>query len=169
MPTENAPRGGNAFYVGKYGKGKGKDKGKGKGKGKDFDKGKRGAKRNRDTDASLSSFASSSSVPPAKHARITSNTCPVLTPEHNPSRPYRYCWFHGWIFSHSSNECKRILKSNDQARLNATSPTSTTPTSTTKRSLDKRRDLPSSLTLTSVVKVYVAAKIPKVEEVHKGG
>jgi hypothetical protein len=29
MPTENAPRGGNAFYVGK--KGKGKDKGKGVG------------------------------------------------------------------------------------------------------------------------------------------
>jgi hypothetical protein len=25
MPTENAPRGGNAFYVGKYGKGKGKE------------------------------------------------------------------------------------------------------------------------------------------------
>jgi hypothetical protein len=126
MPTENAPRGGNAFYVGKHVKGKGK----GKGKGKDNDKGKRGAKRNRDTDynaTSLSSFASSSSAPPTKHARITSNTCPVLTAEHNPSRPYRYCWFHGWIFPHSSNECKRILKSNDQARLNATSPTSTTP------------------------------------------
>ena len=125
MPTENAPRGGNAFYVGKQGKGKGKDKGKGK--GKDSDKGKRGAKRSRD-DTSLSSFASSSSsAPPAKHARITSNTCPVLTSEHNPSRPYRYCWFHGWIFSHSGIECKRILKSNDQARLNATSPPSTTP------------------------------------------
>jgi hypothetical protein len=126
MPTENAPRGGNAFYVGKHGKGKGKDKGKGK--GKDSDKGKRGTKRSRDTDTSLSSFASSSSsAPPAKHARITSNTCPVLTSEHNPSRPYRYCWFHGWIFSHSSNECKRIIKSNDQTRLNATSPASTTP------------------------------------------
>jgi len=108
--------------------GKGKEgKGKGKGKGKDSDKGKRGAKRSRD-DTSLSSFASSSSsAPPAKHARITSNTCPVLTSEHNPARPYRYCWFHGWIFSHSINECKRILKSNDQARLNATAPTSTTP------------------------------------------
>jgi hypothetical protein len=30
MPTEHAPRGGNAFNVGKYSKGKGKDKGKGK-------------------------------------------------------------------------------------------------------------------------------------------
>ncbi len=30
MPTENAPRGGNAFSIGK-GKGKGKDKGKGRG------------------------------------------------------------------------------------------------------------------------------------------
>jgi hypothetical protein len=34
MPTENTPRGGNAFYVGKS---KGK---KGKGKGKEHDKGK---------------------------------------------------------------------------------------------------------------------------------
>jgi hypothetical protein len=126
MAIENAPRGGNAFYVVKYDKGKGK----GKGKGKDNDKGKRGSKRNRDADnnaTSLSSFASSSSAPPAKHTRITSNTCPALTTEHNPARPYRYCWFHGWIFSHSSNECKRILKSNDQAHLNATSLTSTTP------------------------------------------
>jgi hypothetical protein len=63
MPTENAPRGGNAFYADKYGKGKGKDKGKSK--GKDYDKGKRGTKRNRDTDTSLSSFASSSSSAPA--------------------------------------------------------------------------------------------------------
>jgi hypothetical protein len=126
MPTENAPRGGNAFYVGKYTK----SKGKGKGKGKDNDKGKRGSKRNRDTDnnsTSLSSFASSSSAPPPKHARITSNTCPALTAEHNPAKPYRYCWFHGWIFSHSSTECKGILKSYDQTRLNASSPTSTNP------------------------------------------
>ena len=41
MPTEHAPRGGNAFYAGKD---KGKGRGKGKGKGKDQDKGKRGAK-----------------------------------------------------------------------------------------------------------------------------
>jgi hypothetical protein len=128
MPTEHAPRGGNAFYVGKHVKGKGKDKGKGK--GKDQDKGKRGSKRNRDTDnngTSLSSFASSSSDPPAKQARLTSNTTPALTTEHNPIKPYCYCWFHGWNFSHHGNKCKRILKSNDhiQARINATSPTST--------------------------------------------
>jgi hypothetical protein len=126
MPTENAPRGGSAFYVGKY---KGK---KGKGKGKDQDKGKgRGSKRNRDADdngTSLSSFASSSSDPPAKQAhRLRSNTTPALTAEHNPSKPYCYCWFHGWNFSHHGNNCKRILKSNDQARINATSTTSTNP------------------------------------------
>jgi hypothetical protein len=126
MPTENTPRGGNAFYVGKY---KGK---KGKGKGKDQDKGKgRVSKRNRDADNNgtslLSSFASPSSNPPAKQARLTYNTTPVLTAEHNPSKPYCYCWFHGWNFSHHGNTCKRILKSNDQARINATSPTSTNP------------------------------------------
>jgi hypothetical protein len=125
MPTENVPRGGNAFYVGKF---KGK---KGKGKGKDQDKGKgRGFKRTRDNDnnaTSLSTFASSSSAPPPKQARITSQTCPALTSEHNPAIPYRYCWFHGWIFFHTSNECKRIIKSNDQTRLNATSPSSTSP------------------------------------------
>jgi hypothetical protein len=124
MPTEHTPRGGNAFYVGKS---KGKKR---KGKGKDQDKGKgRGYKRTRDHDntTSLSPLASSSSAPPTKHARITSNTCPVLTAEYNPARPYRYCWFHGWIFSNCSTECKKILKSNDQARINATSPTSTNP------------------------------------------
>lgn len=125
MPTENAPRGGNAFYVGKS---KGK---KGKGKGKDQEKGKgRGSKRTRDNDnnaTSLSTFASSSSSAPSKQARITSQTCPALTPEHNPAKPYRYCWFHGWIFSHASNECKRIIKSNDQTRLNANGPSSTNP------------------------------------------
>ena len=41
MPTEHAPRGGNAFYANQD---KGKGKGKGKHKGKDKDKGKRGAK-----------------------------------------------------------------------------------------------------------------------------
>jgi hypothetical protein len=64
MPTEHAPRGGDAFYVGKYGKGK--NMGKGKGKGKDQDKGKRGSKRTRDADnnsTSLPSFASSSTDP----------------------------------------------------------------------------------------------------------
>jgi hypothetical protein len=74
MPTENAPRGGK----GKYGKGKGKDKGKSKGKG-------RGAELSHDSDStSLSSFGSSSSNPPAKHARITSQTTPILTTDHNP-------------------------------------------------------------------------------------
>ena len=124
MPTESAPRGGNASYVGKY---KGK---KGKGKSKDQDKGKgRGSKRTRDTDnsTSLSSFASSSSDPPNKQARLTSNTCPVLTTDHNPAKPYCYCWFHGWNFSHHGKNCKRILKSNDNARINATSSTSTNP------------------------------------------
>jgi hypothetical protein len=123
MPTENAPRGGNTFYVGKS---KGK---KGKGEGKDQDKG-RGSKRTKDADnngTSLSSFVSSSSDPPAKHARLTSNTTPALKAEHNPAKPYCYCWFHGWNFSHHGNKCKRILKSNDQARINATSPTSTNP------------------------------------------
>jgi hypothetical protein len=125
MPTASTPRGGNAFYVGKY---KGK---KGKGKGKDQDKGKgRGSKRTRDTDnngTSLSSFSSSSFEPPNKQARLTSNTCPTLTAEHNPAKPYCYCWFHGWNFSHHGKNCKRILKSNDNARINATSSTSTNP------------------------------------------
>ena len=61
MPTENAPRGGNAFSIGK-GKCKGKHKGKDtKGKG-------RGAKRGRDSDGdntSLSSCNTSSSSAPA--------------------------------------------------------------------------------------------------------
>jgi hypothetical protein len=122
MPTESAPRGGNAFYVGKQ---KGK---KGKGKSKDQDKGKgRGAKRPRDADnnsTSLSSFASSSSDPPNKQARLTFNTCPALTAD---QKPYCYCWFHGWNISHHGKTCKRILKSNDQPRINATSPTSTNP------------------------------------------
>jgi hypothetical protein len=64
MPTETAPRGGNAFYVtkGKDGKGKGKD-----GKGKDKDKDStRGTKRAMDPSTSLSSFGSSSSAPAAK-------------------------------------------------------------------------------------------------------
>jgi hypothetical protein len=130
MPTEHAPRGGNAFYVGKHGKGKGKDKGKGK--GKDQDKGKRGSKRNRDSDnneTSLSSFASSSSQQPSKQARLTSNTTPAMTAEHNPAKPYCYCWFHGWNFSPPGTKCKRILKSNDQGRINSTSSTSTNPPS----------------------------------------
>jgi hypothetical protein len=126
MPTESAPRGGNAFYVGKH---KGK-KGKG-GKTKDQDKGKgRGSKRTRDSDTSgtsLFSFASSSSETPNKQPRMTSNTCPTLTADHNPSKPYCYCWFHGWNFSHQGKNCKRILKSNDQVHINATSPTSTNP------------------------------------------
>ncbi len=126
MPTENAPRGGNTFSAekgkGKYGKGKGKDnKGKSKGKG-------RGAKRSHDSDStSLSSFGSSSSDPPAKHARITSQTTPMLTTDHNPDKPYIYCWFHGWNFSHRGSSCKRILKSGDQSRLNAANPATTTP------------------------------------------
>jgi hypothetical protein len=119
MPTEHAPRGGNTFYVGKS-KGK-REKARARIRTKARDAG-----LNAHT-TTLSSFASSSSAPPAKHARITSNTCPNLTAEHNPARPYRYCWFHGWIFAHPSNECKRILKSSDQACLNTTSPTSTTP------------------------------------------
>ncbi len=61
MPNENAPRGGNAFFIGK-GKGKGKYKGKDtKGRG-------RRTKRGRDSDSdttSLSSFNSSSSAAPA--------------------------------------------------------------------------------------------------------
>jgi hypothetical protein len=124
MPTENAPRGGNAFYVGKS---KGK-KGKG-GKGKDHDKGKgRGSKRTYDnTVTTLSTFASSSSDQSAKRPRVTSNTTPQITADHNPSKPYCYCWFHGWNFSHAGTSCKRILKSNDPLRINATSPTSTNP------------------------------------------
>ena len=123
MPTENAPRGGNAFMVGK-GKGKGKYKGKDKGKG-------RGTKRGRDYDSdttSLSSFNSTSSSAPApKNPRLTSNTVPALTADHNPNRPYLYCYFHGWNFSHRGSQCKRIAKSGDPARINATNPTSTTP------------------------------------------
>ena len=93
MPTENAPRGGNAFSVEKskrkYGKGKGKDKGKSKGKGC-------GAKRSHDSDStSLSSFGSASSDPTTKHARITSQPTPMLTTDHKPDKPYLYCWFHG--------------------------------------------------------------------------
>ena len=124
MPTESAPRGGNAFYVSKS---KGK-KGKG-GKGKDHDKGKgRGSKRTYDdTTTTLSTFASSSSDQPAKRPRVTSNTTPPTTAEHNPAKPYRYCWYHGWNFSHAGTNCKRILKSNDTSRINATSPTSTNP------------------------------------------
>ncbi len=130
MPTENAPRGGNAFYVGKGKDSKG-NKGKG-GKGKDPNKGKgRGSKRTHDNTATaLSTFASSSSSSsdqPAKRPRVTSNTTPPTTAEHNPSKPYCYCWFHGWNFSHPGTNCKRILKSNDHSRINATSPTSTNP------------------------------------------
>ena len=50
-----------------------------------------------------------------------------MTAEHNPAKPFCYCWFHGWNFSHAGNTCKRILKSNDQGRINSTSPTSTNP------------------------------------------
>jgi hypothetical protein len=82
MPTKSAPRGGNAYYVGK-GKCK-KDKGKGKGRDTDSE-----------TTASLSSFASFSSNSPIKSPRLTSHTAPVLTAEHNPEKPYLYCWFHG--------------------------------------------------------------------------
>jgi hypothetical protein len=125
-PTENAPRGGNAFYVGKS---KGK---KDKGKGKEHDKGKGcGFKRNYDnTGTSLSTFTSSSSSSsdqPAKRPRVTSNTTPSLTAEHNPSKLYCYCWFHGWNFSHPGTNCRKILKSNDNSRINATSPTIPTP------------------------------------------
>jgi hypothetical protein len=120
MPTENAPRGGNAFYVTKGKGGKGKGKGKG-GKGKDKDN-NRGTKRASDP-TSLSSFGSSSSAPAAKAPRLTSDTTPALTAEHNPDRPYMYCWFHGWNFSHRGNTCKRIMKSKDPTRFNATSPT----------------------------------------------
>ena len=127
MPTEHAPRGGNAFYAGKD---KGKGRGKGKGKGKDKDKGKRGDKRTRDSDTtttSLSAFGPTSSQPPTKQARLTSNTAPTVTSEHNPAKPFCYCWFHGWNFSHAGTTCKRILKSNDQGRINSASPTSTNP------------------------------------------
>jgi hypothetical protein len=122
MPTE-APRGGNAFYVTKGKGGKGKGKGS---KGKDKDN-TRGTKRAMDPSTSLSSFGSSSSAPAAKAPRLTSDTTPALTAEHNPDRPYLYCWFHGWNFSHRGNACKRIIKSRDPTRLNATSPTSTNP------------------------------------------
>ena len=128
MPTENAPRGGNAFFVGK-GRGKGKYKGKDpKGRG-------RGTKRGRDSDSdttSLPSFNSTSSGAPApKNPRLTSNTVPALTPEHNPNRPYNYCFFHGSNFSHRGTQCKRIAKSGDQSRINATTPTGTTPPGST--------------------------------------
>jgi hypothetical protein len=90
MPTENAPRGGNAFHVGKGKDSKG-NKGKG-GKGKDPNKGKgRGSKRTYDnTGTSLFTFASSSSSSSdqqAKRPRVTSNTTQPLTAEHNPSKP----------------------------------------------------------------------------------
>ena len=127
MPTEHAPRGGNAFYANQE---KGKGKGKGKHKGKDKDKGKRGTKRPRDSDTtttSLSAFGQTSSQPPTKQARLTSNTAPATTAEHNPLKPYHYCWFHGWNFSHPGHTCKRILKSNNQERISSTSPTSTNP------------------------------------------
>jgi hypothetical protein len=62
MPTENAPRGNNAFYVNKSKGGKGKGKG---GKNKDKDN-NRGTKRAMDPSTSLSSFGSSSSAPAAK-------------------------------------------------------------------------------------------------------
>jgi hypothetical protein len=68
MPTENAPHGGNAFYV---------TKGKG-GKGKDNNQ---GTKRALDPATSLSSFGSSSSAPAAKAPRLTSDTTPALTAE----------------------------------------------------------------------------------------
>jgi hypothetical protein len=125
MSTENAPRGGNAFYVGKY---KGEN---GKCKGKDQDKGKgRGSKRNRDADnngTSLSSFASPSSNPPAKQARLTSNTTPALTAEHNPSKPYPT------VTAGSTDEISPIMatnangSSNPTTRRASTSPTSNNP------------------------------------------
>jgi hypothetical protein len=120
MSSDEAVKQAEEMIEGKKGKG---------GKGKDHDKGKgRGSKRTYDnTVTTLSTFASSSSDQPAKRPRVTSNTTPQITADHNPSKPYCYCWFHGWNFSHAGTSCKRILKSNDPLRINSTSPTSTTP------------------------------------------
>lgn len=138
MPGETAPRGGNAFHA--KGKAKGKGKGKSKGKG---DKGKgrgHGQKRTHDgnsvadsSDPTLSSFAhsASNSSPNAWSTGSSSNPVTSLTTpsmqDVNPAKPYNYCYFHGWNFTHKGLLCKKMRQAFDMDKLHAVNPTSTTP------------------------------------------
>jgi hypothetical protein len=138
MPGETAPRGGNAFHA----KGKGKSKGKGKGKGKP-DKGKgrgHGQKRTNDgnavsssSDPSLSSFVSSASNSSTQAWSTGSSSNPItsLTEPYmqdvNPEKPYWYCYFHGWNFTHKGLLSKKMRHAFDVDKLHAVNPTSTTP------------------------------------------
>jgi hypothetical protein len=135
MPPESQPRGGNAFQ---FRKGKDKGKGKGKNKGK---KGKgrgQGTKRSYDEDSvSLSSFSTtpSSATQYAKdnsqywHRGYHPNPTTSLTLPSVPtaSKPYSYCHFHGWNFSHRGITCKKLINIGDNAKLHADVPTATTP------------------------------------------
>jgi hypothetical protein len=134
MPPESQPRGGNAFQFqrGHKGKGKGKHKGKkGKGRGQ-------GTKRSYDEDSiSLSSFSTtpSSATQFAKdnshywhrgyHPNPTTSLTLPSVP--NATKPYCYCHFHGWNFSHRGIACKKLIRLGDQTKLHADVPTATTP------------------------------------------
>ena len=134
MPPESQPRGGNAFQLhkGHKGKGKGKNKGKkGKGRGQ-------GTKRPYEDDSvSLSSFSTtpSSATQYAKdnaqywHRGYQPNPTTSLTLPSVPTatKPYFYCHFHGWNFSHRGIACKKLMRLNDHTKLHADVPTSTTP------------------------------------------
>ena len=138
MPGETAPRGGNAFYT--TPKGKGKYKGKGKGK---HDKGKgrgHGQKRTHDgnhvptsSDTTLSSFAQSASNSSTKAWSTGNSSNPVTSltepsmQDVNPDKPYRYCFFHGWNFTHKGLLCKKMRHAFDMDKLHAVNPISTTP------------------------------------------
>jgi hypothetical protein len=134
MPPESQPRGGNAFQFqkGNKGKDKGKNKSKkGKGRGQ-------GTKRSYDEDStSLSSFSTtpSSATQFAKdnsqywhrgyHPNPTTSLTIPSVP--NATKPYCYCHFHGWNFSHRGIACKKLIRLGDQTKLHADVPTATTP------------------------------------------
>jgi hypothetical protein len=45
----------------------------------------------------------------------------------NPDKPYSYCYFHGWNFTHKGLLCKKMRQAFDMDKLHAVNPTSTTP------------------------------------------
>jgi hypothetical protein len=124
MPPESQPRGGNSFQFqkGHKGKGKGKHKSKkGKGRGQV-------TKRSYDEDStSLSSFSTtpSSATQFAKdnsqywhrgyHPNPTTSLTIPSVP--NATKPYCYCHFHGWNFSHRGIACRKLIRLGDQTKL----------------------------------------------------
>jgi hypothetical protein len=84
----------------------------------------------------LCSFAHSASNSSNSYARawsIGSSSNPV-TPltepfmqDINPDKPYYYCYFHGWNFTHKGLICKKMHQAFDMDKLHAVNPTSTTP------------------------------------------